>query len=859
MGNLLMFLSSYPFWFRIAALAFIFSVPLELIVWAILSRIFLIKRLVILLENPERVNELIFLKYNSTWILNRSGTIENFAKKYGINIIYHIKMDDLWINNFISKKRVKDFNRILKYAPDKGLFKCFLIGLKKKKIMRLLLRWINKGEYLLTLRRLALSGKGEDFDKKKAFKILNNKLNELREMTGDPEWQARYFAISILMYDSDERSIRAVWDGFIDQQTLIRKTVANEYFSDDAKKLYDKLFYLFINDSIYEVRKIAWERIKNELSNLYFLEQNKLDEDQKLHVLELLRDDSKEDENYALKILDDSNLELRLAAAIFLNKNGALRRLICNVDLGDKKLLERNYKLLEKAVEVNITGFLSCIYKNNNPATLLIAAKLLCSKGDINYITILSRKVFNLSKKEKAATELYKRTLESISKRGNEKAFILLLNELKERKHQKDFIDQILANIPERSNYIFIDILIELLKDINFKQRNSLKKSLLRMPSYLVLPEIFKIIKQEEKVYLSEIRLDTIRLLGEMEMPYCLQSILENIYLLNINETKEFTKVLNKYPRKILINKVKNLLNKNDVKIRTSIISILPIIGESIFLNLIIKSLKDADPEVRIASLWAIVDFQDQKAIAEIINLLKDPIDRVRREASNAIGKNGNKSLISELKSILNDQEETREVRIAAIRGLGLSKVIESVDVLIDRLNIETELEEEIIKSLSQKKEKEELSRMIDNFKNASPELKIKISRIFKIMGEIGEERLIVLLKEKDLILKPYIINILESIGYIEKLTRKLSHKDYYVRKDAAELLSFIGTKSAFRGIILAANDPVEEVRVKVIKAIEKLETKRGKEILTQLQTDPNKRVRKYTQWAIERLKAKEL
>jgi HEAT repeat protein len=584
-----------------------------------------------------------------------------------------------------------------------------------------------------------------------------------------------------------------------------------------------------------------------------------LNEDQILHVLELLRDDSKEDENYALKILDEANLELRLAAAIFLNRNGALKRLICNVDMGDMKLLERNNKLLEKAVEVNITDFLSCIIKNNNPATLLITAKILCNKGNRDYIAILSKKVFKLSIKDKSVSGLYKKTLEAISKRGNEKAFIELLNELKIRKYQKDFIDQILDSIPERSDYIFINILIALLKDIKFEQRKFLKKSLLKMPSHLVLPELFKIIKQEEEIFSNEIRLDAIKILGELEKPYCLQSILENLHLLNINEAVEFAKVLGKYPRNILIDKIKILLNKNDVKIRTSVILILPVIGEPVFLNMVINSLKDADPEVRIACIWAIVNFKDQKAIIEILNLLRDPIERVRREVSKAVGENGNKVLILKLKSLLNDEEETREVRQAIISGLGVSKAIESIDILIDRLELEKDLEKEIINSLSQKKDKEELSRMIDNFKNSSPQLKVKISKAFKFMGEIGEERLIVLLKEKDEILKPYIINILESIGYIEKLTRKLSHKDYYVRKDAAELLSFIGTKTAYRGIVRAANDPVEEVRVKVVKAIEKLETKSGKEILNHLENDPQKRVRKYTQWAIERLKAKEI
>lgn len=379
------------------------------------------------------------------------------------------------------------------------------------------------------------------------------------------------------------------------------------------------------------------------------------------------------------------------------------------------------------------------------------------------------------------------------------------------------------------------------------------------MPQYLILPEIFKIIKQDEGFYSNNIRLDAIRLLGEMELTYCLQSVLENFYLLNIKEAKEFAQVLSKYPKKVLIDKIKAMLNMKDVKIRTSLISILPAIGESTFLNTVIKSLKDADPEIRIASIWAVVEFKNAKAIDYIVDLLKDPIERVRREAAKAIGENGSKSLILKLKSILNDEEEALSVRKAVIKGLVFSKVLESIDILVNRLDIENELEEEIINSLSLKKEKEEISRLIANFKSSSPQLKIKISKVFKNMGEIGEERLIVLLKEKNAIIKPYIVNILESIGYIETLTRKLSHKDSYVRKDAAELLSFLGTKSAYRGIVLAANDPVEEVRIKAVKAIEKLDTKKGKEILECLNNDPDKKVRRYTQWAIEKLKAKEL
>jgi HEAT repeat protein len=52
----------------------------------------------------------------------------------------------------------------------------------------------------------------------------------------------------------------------------------------------------------------------------------------------------------------------------------------------------------------------------------------------------------------------------------------------------------------------------------------------------------------------------------------------------------------------------------------------------------------------------------------------------------------------------------------------------------------------------------------------------------------------------------------------------------------------------------MAARDPDQEVRVLVVKALEKLNTPQGRDILERLKEDPDKRIRKYTHWALERL-----
>jgi hypothetical protein len=126
-------------------------------------------------------------------------------------------------------------------------------------------------------------------------------------------------------------------------------------------------------------------------------------------------------------------------------------------------------------------------------------------------------------------------------------------------------------------------------------------------------------------------------------------------------------------------------------------------------------------------------------------------------------------------------------------------------------------------------------------------------------MGERSEEAVRDLLHEDIPSLRPFLNEILESTGYVESRIRMLNHRDPKIRRDAADFLSSVGSAAAFRGIVLAARDPDEEVRVKVAKALERLATKDGEEILHTLEEDPERRVRKYTHWALERVKAKKL
>jgi HEAT repeat protein len=163
------------------------------------------------------------------------------------------------------------------------------------------------------------------------------------------------------------------------------------------------------------------------------------------------------------------------------------------------------------------------------------------------------------------------------------------------------------------------------------------------------------------------------------------------------------------------------------------------------------------------------------------------------------------------------------------------------------------------VEALSCETTPKKLQRLVENFKDASPSRRQKIVQVFLRMRERGEPAIEAVLREDIPSLRTPLAEILEKTGYVEQCIRRLMHRHPAVRRDTAELLSLIGTASAFRGIVLAARDPDEEVRVRVIKALEKLETREGREILNELEEDPDERVRKYTAWALERLKAKQL
>ncbi|MDA3937732.1 MAG: HEAT repeat domain-containing protein [Spirochaetia bacterium] len=851
MDNFVNLILELPLWNIIGAGILLIAIIASSIIFAVIKKRTgkFIKYLEESLDNDNFSKEV----YTPVFIKRHSTTIENFADKKNNIIITLSGLNKDWIKDLQKNPKEKTVKKILKYIPEQGLFACFLAALKKPKLTKLLLEYL--GEEPGSLRKLPLSSSGEPFDGKAAILIFKNRMDEIREMAGDSEWPVRYFSIKLLLSEESDRSKRGIIEAFEDPHPLVRKSVIEECIIDDRVKIYELLKEHLLDDPSFEVRESAYIRINKEFTDIHRVDYSSLTPVQALHALEFLNQENEKDIDAALSFLEGEDLELRFPSAIFLQKTGILGNMLNKISFKDTVEMERTNKLLSNAAEVNTTGFLK--ENINSPAALFTALSILKYTGEKIYISKFAEKVF--LKNEDIDESIWESAVECIKSRGNEAAINILLIELKKNRYNETRIKFMLQNLPAYAEHRIFKNLLILLLDNNFNTRNELINAIALLPADIVLPELFTILQGGRTSFSHKIRISALHILAKYKLPYCIQPIIEQLPTLPVNEAKEFSALLTEFAGETFDNRIIKLLKQPDGKVRAAVIASLPGTKNKEFVKLIKEALSDADPEVRIASIWALSDYEETKMLNQSFNMLRDSVERVRIAAAETLGKFASPDKLSNFSELLRDENEVDDVKKSAIIGLSKSDQNKAIDILVELIDENEFLKDDAVKALSITPSKKALTRIIENIKDASPVLRDKMMDIFKLMGESGEEALKKLLTEDISSLKDSITDILETTGYVEHVIRKLSHRDPHIRRSAADFLSILGTKSAFRGIVLAARDPDQDVRVKVTRALEKLASKSGEEILEALKNDPDKRVRKFTLWAMSRTKAKRI
>jgi len=850
-----------PLWALIAAPAALILLTL-FILWFVRTRIFKFRlRKIVKAQDTHKSEEAVssFSKYYSPETLLRySRRMERYSHQMGPEVVRKTGLADKWIQKITDSAlpTAVDLRRVLLYCPVSSVFKVYLAAEKHPRLRRVIKEWMkNEGEEKV-IRLLSETCRGEEFEPDFGKSFLENNGALMRELTGEPEWYARYFAYKILIHDKEELTQRSLEAGLLDSHPLVRK-ILTENFNGDREKIWEILWEKLIHDPVYEVRETARKRIAKEFTDIYSLKDKKLSIDETFRILELLDPDSQEDKTFAMSILQSDNKELRYPSAVFLEKCGVLSSFLEKSTLDDPNSIENSVRLLKDAMDVNVSGFLTD-YPSNDGAPLLVVANLLeGANGPHESISLLAKKVFRFfsnKKIEPSNKEIYAKTLEVISIRGNIRAYEILAEELSRRENDPAFLELLLPRLPVKAELIFPPILFRFLENVDFSAREELVKILGSFKADIVLPEVFQILNGSRSKFPHIVRISAFKILGLLRLPFCLQRILESLPTLTTEEINEFAVLFLDYPKDIFEDKVRTLLASPDARIRASIISILPVIKNDSFMKEIRSSLKDVDPDVRVAAIRSLLGFGEIKLLNQETSMLHDPVERVRLATAEVIARHGNEAAIEILKNITVDPNETEVVKIGVIAGLGQAANAEGIPILISVLDSQEEFREHAVKALSNRTAKRDINKLIEIFKDAEPKLREKLIPVFKGQGKKAEPAILEILKDEVASLKPYLVKILEETGYIDEAKRHLSNRNVEVRRDTAALLSLMDTLPAFRSLVIAAKDPDQEVRVCVVKALEKLKSAQSHDILEKLKQDPDSRVRKYTLWALERL-----
>ena len=859
-----------PVWaYAIAAAAVI--VLVLFLLWFIQTRIFKSRlKKIVQAQDADHAEEALRdfeMKYPARKLARYSSRMERYSRKMGPRVVRETGLADKWVQKLTdsASPATADLRRVLLYCPEKNVFKAFIAASLHPRLRDFFFKWVKETGEEKVIRLLAETCRGEEFDPSfcaaeaaASANFLETQGPLLRELTSESEWYSRYFAYKFLLLDKDVLTEKVLEEGLMDPHPLSRKILTNS-FTSDKEKTWSMLWDKLIHDPVYEVRETARKRINKEFADTYSLSDKDLRPEEMARILEQLDPSSQEDRTFAMAALENDDKELRYHAAAFLDKHGLLSSYLAKNTLDDPNTVEQSVNLLQKALEVNVSDFL-LKYETGDGAPLLAAARLLSDSGGTpENICYLEEKVFAFFRSRKpdpSTVGIYTKTLEAVVSSGNVKALECLAEELSRKETDPVFLEYLLPVIPKKAESIFSAILFRFLKNTAFPAREELMRLLGTFSPDIVLPEVFSILNGSRAEYPHIVRISALKIMGHLKLPFCLQRILESLPTFSPDEAEGFAGLILSYPKDMFEEKAGMLFASPDARLRASLITILPVIKNESFLKEIKASLKDVDPDVRGAAIKALLGFGEIRLLNQETSMLRDPVERVRIATAEVIAKHGNAAAMEILKTITTDENETDTVKISVITGLGQSTIAEGIPILVNVLDSSDEFRKYAVKALANRTSKRDINKLIEIFKDAEPQLREKIIPVFKAQGKEAEPLILEILKDEVVSLKPYLVKILEETGYVDRVKRRLSHRDAEVRREAAQTLSLLDTLPAFRGLVMAAKDPDQEVRVCVVKALEKLKSSQSQEMLEQLKADPDNRIRKYTYWALERLES---
>jgi hypothetical protein len=185
-----------PFWVPGVCLLIIICLAVFLF-WYIRSRIFKNRlRRIIKTQNAhgqdsEQAEEALkdFMRhYPPEKLVRYSRRMERYARQMGPRVIINTRLADMWIQKLDHSPGKADLRRVLLYCPKSALFKAFLAAEKHSNLQKFFLKWMRAEGEEKSIRSLASSCRGENFNPAFFKGFLETHGELLRELPGELEW-----------------------------------------------------------------------------------------------------------------------------------------------------------------------------------------------------------------------------------------------------------------------------------------------------------------------------------------------------------------------------------------------------------------------------------------------------------------------------------------------------------------------------------------------------------------------------------------------------------------------------------------------------------------------------------------------
>jgi len=698
------------------------------------------------------------------------------------------------------------------------------------------------------LRRLPLT------EKEKPWKrLLLDYEEELKTLLQHYDPLVRYHSCSTLMLSETTVARRLLWDLFYDSHSLVRTLMVRAFHSNDRQKLYNILFKLYLRDSVFSVRKEALQRIRSDFADLYSLSPQHLVTEEKVHCIELLDLNSAHDHSLALEFMKVSTPGIIMAASLYLEKAGTLDEMISKGSERDLDDLNRRLRILQIATAHQVSSFLEKKENFKTKGSLYLGIEILKIGVKSTQTSWIMKKVLSLEGQDIFTTKLKTETLSCLITRKEPQSIQLIKEFLESERINKKHRALLLENLPSEGAVQFYPVLYRFLLDRQFSEFSSLITAFSKIPLSLCLSDLYALVRNEECE--KEVRKRGFILLSQYNDFSSTLFLIENLSLLSADEMKSLGTSVFQLNKEQFLYAAQTVFRGSDSSLHQKLMYLCSLAGIRDFVSVMVEKLTDSDPESRIMAVQSLKSLDASDYLFSIVPLLYDPVSKVRANTASMLIDWNKTETFNEFISILNDKNESISVQESIIESMGSSASVRTIEILVTLLETNPFLKEQTESALLNKKNNSEIEQIVHLYETAGSHVKSILNELFKTMGERAEDALMALLERtKNLPVRHNICTILDSTGYVESLIGLLKNSSSTKRMDAAEKLSTIGTLKACRGLLYGVKDINKNIRILTIKALVRIN--QDTEVLSILEKDPDKKVRRHASWAKERIKA---